>query len=636
MLAAKVALFPSCHETTPRLHVSIGAVLEAIRNPSKPVADACAALRAESDKTARSVIKQTLPAVCFGADLRTRAASVSTEARLIARSGVICLDLDAVPNLSASKDLLASDPHVLAVWLSPSGDGLKALVPIAGLWEAHWRALASHVWSKYQLTVDPARKDVYGLCYASHDTDIRIADPAAVEVFTAMEEDPRPGFSANPARTYAKDGEVLEDFRDTKKAQDPLSRISPDLPYAEWVEIGHALHCQFNGGMDGLSLWDGWSSGGSTYPGQAELEKKWNSFRSAGITFRTVLRRAITAGWTMPRKIEATARQEIPSAKPSGRDHLAELIAKEETGAHALVHWPWPILSRESRSLLPGSVAIVCGAPGAAKSWFGMSCLRYWRHEGIAADVLMLEEDHAWHLNRLLAQAEGRPDFLDESQTHRDASAKWAAHARHKELLEDVTSHLWCERNITMSACAKWVEERCAAGARVLVIDPITLADNGAEKSWEADKRFMTRCQDAIVKSGTSLVLVTHPRKAPGTAPNAAPAMDDIAGGVVYSRASSSMLWIASATNETETVTTITGDSRCVTVHKIIRVLKSRNSIGVGKSIAYTFSSLAFQECGIVEKQQSKADRLQEIANKRKPNDRWGKDPSDDEDAFRH
>lgn len=633
LLNAKVAVFPSCHDTSPRIHSTISTILDAIRHPSVAVVSACAALRGEPDKAARAVIKQGLPAVCFGADLHTRAASVAVEARLISRSGVICLDLDAVPNLSESKGKLASDPYVLAVWLSPSGDGLKVLVPIAGLWEDHWRALASYVFSRYHLLVDEARKDAYGLCYASHDPDARVsANPEAVEVFREIEGEPRKGFSQSAGKVYSNDGEVLIDFCDVANALDPLNRISPDLPYSEWLEIGQALHCQFSGGFDGLRLWDSWSSGGGTYPGQSELEKKWNSFRSSGITFRTVLRRAISAGWSMPRKVETTARKEIAATAPSRRDYLAELIAREETGEHALVHWPWPILSRESKSLLPGSVSVICGAPGAAKSWFGLSCLRHWRSEGVPADVLMLEEDHAWHLNRLLAQVEGRPDFLDESRTLKDSSSKWAAHTRHRETLSDVAKHLWCERNISMSACAKWVEDRCSAGARVMVIDPITLADNGAEKSWEADKRFMTRCQDAIVKFGASLVLVTHPRKAPGTQANATPAMDDIAGGVVYSRAASSMLWLSGAPNDEEMVTTFAG-ARCRSpAHKIVRILKARNGTGVGKAIAYTFTNLAFQEVGVIE-QQSKQGKLTEIQPRRatKPISR---EPKDDEDLF--
>ncbi len=74
---------------------------------------------------------------------------------------------------------------------------------------------------------------------------------------------------------------------------------------------------------------------------------------------------------------------------------LVQLLEDEISGKHALVAWPWPCLTRASRSLLPGSVTILAGAPGAAKSWLTLQCLLHWIAAGVHVSALELEEQKA-------------------------------------------------------------------------------------------------------------------------------------------------------------------------------------------------------------------------------------------------
>ncbi len=151
-----------------------------------------------------------------------------------------------------------------------------------------------------------------------------------------------------------------------------------------------------------------------------------------------------------------------------------------------------------------------------------------------------------------------------------------------------------------MDRAAQWVEERCAAGCRVIIVDPITLADPGAPKSWEADRQFMARVKVAIEGAGSSLVLVTHPRKAFGSQKRtAAPSLDDLAGGAAYQRAAASVLWLASHSNTTpEQVETEHGEHLQAMLHRVVRVLKARNAVGVGAAIGFSNRRLTFHEEG--------------------------------------
>ncbi|NVK31671.1 MAG: PriCT-2 domain-containing protein [Gammaproteobacteria bacterium] len=58
-----------------------------------------------------------------------------------------------------------------------------------------------------------------------------------------------------------------------------VANISPEH-YERWIGVGMAIHNETAGSDQGLQLYDCWSSSGSTYKGRAEIEHKWNSFKS--------------------------------------------------------------------------------------------------------------------------------------------------------------------------------------------------------------------------------------------------------------------------------------------------------------------------------------------------------------------
>jgi len=306
-------------------------------------------------------------------------------------------------------------------------------------------------------------------------------------------------------------------------------------------------------------------------------------------------------------------------------DDLQAHLADQAAGRYAMVSWPWPVLTRESRSLMPGSVTIVCGTPGASKSWFALSCIRHWTANGVKSGVLMLEETRKWHLQRGLAQCAGDPKLLypEWIAANRDkANAIWLAH---RDELNILGQHITCDGDMTLAGCADYVETQCEAGCRVIIIDPISLADPGSERAWEADRKFMARTKVAIEKHGVSLVLVTHPKK--GNGKNGPPTLDDLAGGAAYGRACASALWV-SGVDAPEEMPIINeyGEYRMGVPQKVIRILKARNSVGTNKRIAYTFDDLRFEELG-------------EIAGNKQPKPAQGprlrSRPSEDEDAFK-
>jgi hypothetical protein len=110
-------------------------VLEAIRTGRKELSGKIEALRQaiqlelgrhgdyNQAKKATSELKKQLPAVMWSGTFIKR-----DNASLVKHSGLLCADLDSVgERLSETRERLVTSPHLFALFLSPSGDGLKGV-----------------------------------------------------------------------------------------------------------------------------------------------------------------------------------------------------------------------------------------------------------------------------------------------------------------------------------------------------------------------------------------------------------------------------------------------------------------------------------------------------------------------------
>lgn len=157
--------------------------------------------------------KQELPAVLFSGKFEER-----SDKALARHSGYIVLDFDHV-NVPQVKSTLASDQYVFAVWVSPSGDGLKALVRVSNpeRHRDHFRALCKYFDSQYGVEVDVSGINESRACYESYDEHLVQKDS---EVFTRMvgEEQPEQTASMGQVQTdYNKLGLACHMIR---KSQD--------------------------------------------------------------------------------------------------------------------------------------------------------------------------------------------------------------------------------------------------------------------------------------------------------------------------------------------------------------------------------------------------------------------------------
>ena len=116
--------------------------------------------------------KKKLPIACFSGEFSKRA-----DDALFEHSGFIVLDFDHV-DVEATKSALATDDYIHSCWISPSGDGIKALVQVTNTerHRDHFRALITYFNKQYTLEVDESGINESRACFESYDPDIIIKD----------------------------------------------------------------------------------------------------------------------------------------------------------------------------------------------------------------------------------------------------------------------------------------------------------------------------------------------------------------------------------------------------------------------------------------------------------------------------
>lgn len=167
MKELRITMFESVYKTDKPYHITLTKALERIREGSS---SKTVGLVRDGDKKQ----KTNLPVVLFSGEFSTR-----EDDKILSHSGLIVLDFDHL-DVEAYKNILCTDDYVYAVWVSPSGDGLKALVKISNpeRHRDHFRALVKYFDKQYNLEVDSSGANESRACFESYDPNICIKEDA--------------------------------------------------------------------------------------------------------------------------------------------------------------------------------------------------------------------------------------------------------------------------------------------------------------------------------------------------------------------------------------------------------------------------------------------------------------------------
>jgi|TARA_R110000822_G_scaffold132758_2_gene270001 hypothetical protein len=174
----QITVFRNIQETDTPFYREVSVVLDRIRDGANsngepiPTKEIIKKVRAEKRKTERNELKKMLPAVCFSGTFTKRQDASITE-----HSGLICLDFDGYDkqkDLISDKKSLSESKYSYAVFISPSGQGLKVLVKVPADIDNHknfFNSLHKHYNNPH---FDTTSKNISRVCYESHDPLIHI------------------------------------------------------------------------------------------------------------------------------------------------------------------------------------------------------------------------------------------------------------------------------------------------------------------------------------------------------------------------------------------------------------------------------------------------------------------------------
>lgn len=105
--------------------------------------------------------------------------SQRNDVNLIRHSGLLTVDFDHVDDIQALKKSLLNDAYFETelLFVSPSGDGLKWIIPIDLSQVKHrdyFKAVANYLQQSYNLHVDQSGKDISRACFLPYDPEIFI------------------------------------------------------------------------------------------------------------------------------------------------------------------------------------------------------------------------------------------------------------------------------------------------------------------------------------------------------------------------------------------------------------------------------------------------------------------------------
>ena len=216
------------------IQVSVRAVIQKIRSGSRNLDIRTKRLRElqKNDTEKYQKSKLSLPGATFSGNFRKR-----RRTELITHSGLICLDFDHIDARDVKSQLM-QNPAVLAAFISPSGEGVKAIFridPIPTDAREHklaWTAIKESLSDLSE--IDESAKDVSRLCFLCYDPDIYV-NPDAIPVKYEITEEIIVDKTAEVERRKKKTARSEKIRTELRARGVELMEMSDPLP--EWMQI---------------------------------------------------------------------------------------------------------------------------------------------------------------------------------------------------------------------------------------------------------------------------------------------------------------------------------------------------------------------------------------------------------------
>ena len=169
----KITVFKDFSDTKSPKHVEYSIVLDKIKSPKEDFVSLIESIRLEKNEDKKKSLKNKLPCILFSGEFAER-----NDRSIVTHSGLAVVDFDHVSDVSVLKDKLKLVDYVSSAFISPSGDGVKAVVCIPRSVDFHrenYEAMIEDLKGKINIPekhFDKTSINESRICYASYDPDL--------------------------------------------------------------------------------------------------------------------------------------------------------------------------------------------------------------------------------------------------------------------------------------------------------------------------------------------------------------------------------------------------------------------------------------------------------------------------------
>lgn len=273
-----------------------------------------------------------------------------------------------------------------------------------------------------------------------------------------------------------------------------LEALDPNVPYDAWRDVGMALHHETRG--TGLSYWQTWSSRGVDYPGDEELEYKWQGFghySGPQVTGKTLVKLALDNGVAVGHAAPATVSEFddlTVNADGTAKPSKYTVVTDEAFMARPAPRWI-------VKGVVPeGDLLVLFGESGAGKSFVALDLF------GAVARGVAWRGCKTRQRRVCFIVAEGGGGFRNRLHAYR----------QHHGARPGVTV-LHAAPNLMEKGDAKDVAKaiEAAHGADIVVVDTFAQTTPGAnENAGEDVGKALANCRVIGKALGGALVVLVH------------------------------------------------------------------------------------------------------------------------------
>jgi hypothetical protein len=480
LLEAKISVVLNQSDTEPAGEITVQDFLAKITKRDAKHVGTIAEIRRltalskeEKDEHAQAAkrLKNTLPSVTLSGAITGKRAKAMQDGRMI-HSGLIQLDIDKKDlgerDPLAVRDDISKDEHVLAAFLSPSGNGVKALVrvPQCSTEEQHkaaWQSMSDYFSTAYGLKADTSTKDPCRMFYLSHDPHcIAKLSAREIPIVTKPKEEKKP--EATPP--------LKNDTSHTLADLASMIAAIPRPEYADWLAICSGAWNTFGEAATPIlaAHWQEEEAG--------EYAEKFNH-RTSEHSIATVIFHAQKHGWK-------------PEKKPLTFEFTRADDLTDEEGAFDFVE----------DVLTDGCASVIYGASNSGKTFFAIdlgahvATGREWQGKEVeqGAVLYIALEGRTGAVNRIKAMKargilpEGAPFFVCFSPVN-------LLHPDHPEAIKRMIE--------SVSAAA-------GTPVRFVIIDTMARAMAGGDENSGEDMGKAVESIDAVKENTGAHVCVIH------------------------------------------------------------------------------------------------------------------------------